>query len=329
MDFLKKTGLDPFIVCLLAAILAAKLFPGPGTAGGPVTLGDAAYWGVGLVFFFYGLRLDRRKLLQGLSNARMHVLVHATTFVFFPLAVFCAAEISGGFKEDCADRLLWIGAYFLAALPSTVSSSVVMVSMAKGNVPAAVFDASMSGLLGVVATPLLMEAVPGDFGVRPAPEAATGIALQVLLPVALGTALNPKFGEWAAARKNALAVFDRAVILLIVYTSFCGSFAGGMFEKFETSKLLLLSLAVAALFFTAFFFLLAACGAMSFNRGDTVTAVFCGSKKSLAHATAMGKVLFSNSAEMGMVLLPVMLYHAMQLVIVSAVAQKWGKERRS
>ena len=59
---------------------------------------------------------------------------------------------------------------------------------------------------------------------------------------------------------------------------------------------------------------------MKFNREDTITALFCGSKKSLVHGSVMSKVLFSNPAIIGVVLLPTMLYHAYQLIIVSIIA---------
>lgn len=48
------------------------------------------------------------------------------------------------------------GRLFLATLPSTVSSSVVMVSIAGGNMAAAIFNASVSSLIGVFVTPLWM-----------------------------------------------------------------------------------------------------------------------------------------------------------------------------
>ena len=43
----------------------------------------------------------------------------------------------------------------------------------------------------------------------------------------------------------------------------------------------------------------------------------------------MSKVLFDNPAVIGVVLLPTMLYHAYQLIIVSIIAQKLGKTAES
>src|SRR5690606_39713389 len=78
----------------------------------------------------------------------------------------------------------WFGVVFLAALPSTVSSSVVMVSIAKGNIPAAIFNASISSLIGVVVTPLwvglFIASATGDFDVT---DIVIKLFLQVLLQI--------------------------------------------------------------------------------------------------------------------------------------------------
>ncbi len=328
MNFLKKIGLDPFIICLFVSILLAWLDPEIGMDRDPVSLGDIATWGVGFIFFFYGLRLERENLKAGLVNMRLHALVHMSTFALFPIVVFCIAEISGGFNPDAPHYYLWIGSYFLATLPSTVSSSVVMVSIARGNMPAAIFNASISSLLGVFMTPLLMAVVLDNVdGMHGLADVIIKLILQVLLPVILGMALNPKFGAWANRHKKMFRMFDQSVIVLIVYTSFCDSFMKKMFSGFSISELALLTASMVALFFFVFFTLWGICKVLSFNREDTITAIFCGSKKSLAHGSVMSKVLFSNPAIIGIVLLPTMIYHAMQLVIVSAIARKWGEEQ--
>jgi sodium/bile acid cotransporter 7 len=147
----------------------------------------------------------------------------------------------------------------------------------------------------------------------------------VIVPVVAGIMLNSKFGKFALAHKVALRNFDQSIILLIVYTSFCDSFHKKMFDGFPMSDIVMLSIAMVGLFFFAMAIVWGLCKAMHFNREDTITAVFCGSKKSLVHGSVMSKVLFSNPAIIGVVLLPTMLYHAYQLIIVSIIAKKLGK----
>ena len=329
MKFLSKIGLEPFIVCLFGAIALAWLNPSIGIASVcGITLSDIATWGVAGIFFFYGLRLDGEKLKAGLVNVRLHLLVHFSTFVLFPIIVLVAMFLFGAFDKNGNVSWLWLGTYFLATLPSTVSSSVVMISIAKGNLPAGIFNASISSLLGVFFTPLLMSVfldnIEGSQGLG---DVILKLVVQVIVPVIAGIALNSKFGKFANAHRVALRNFDQSIILLIVYTSFCDSFHKKMFDGFPVSDIVLLSVAMVALFFFAMAIVWGLCKVMRFNREDTITAVFCGSKKSLVHGSVMSKVIFSNPAIIGVVLLPTMLYHAYQLIIVSIIAKKLGKNQ--
>ena len=327
MKFLSKIGLEPFIICLFLAIALAWLNPNIGIASVfGITLGDIATWGVAGIFFFYGLRLDPEKLKAGLVNVRLHLLVHFSTFILFPAIVLFAMYIFGAFDKGSDISLLWLGTYFLATLPSTVSSSVVMISIAKGNLPAGIFNASISSLLGVFFTPILMSLFLDNLeGTHGLGDVILKLVIQVIVPVVAGIMLNSKFGKFALAHKVALRNFDQSIILLIVYTSFCDSFHKKMFDGFPMSDIVMLSIAMVGLFFFAMAIVWGLCKAMHFNREDTITAVFCGSKKSLVHGSVMSKVLFSNPAIIGVVLLPTMLYHAYQLIIVSIIAKKLGK----
>jgi sodium/bile acid cotransporter 7 len=62
---------------------------------------------------------------------------------------------------------------------------------------------------------------------------------------------------------------------------------------------------------------------LGFSKEDEITIVFCGSKKSLASGVPMAKVLFS-SGSVGMVLLPVMLFHQLQLMVCAVLAQRYA-----
>src|SRR6185436_8469227 len=86
----------------------------------------------------------------GALNVRLHLVVQACTYLLFPLIGWGIVVLGRGRLSD--DLLL--GFFYLCALPSTVSSSVAMTAAARGNVPAAVFNATLSSLLGVFITPL-------------------------------------------------------------------------------------------------------------------------------------------------------------------------------
>ncbi|MEI6950494.1 bile acid:sodium symporter family protein [Paraflavisolibacter sp. H34] len=322
LSLLGRFGLDPFVLMLLVMIVLAKLFPQGGTGEGPWSLSSLAGYGVSLIFFFYGLKLNFAGLKAGLRNWKLHLVVHSSTFLLFPLLVWACK----GLLPDAA-YTLWLGTFFLASLPSTVSSSVVMVSIAEGNIPAAIFNASISSILGVFITPVWMGMVnTGAAGGADMSDIITKLILQVLVPVALGVLFNKKWGHWADRHKKQLKYFDQSIILTIVYTAFCHSFAERLFSNIGPADLVLLGVGMLALFFVAYFITTMACKAFSFNRADTITATFCGSKKSLIHGTVMSKVLFGQSTLTGILLLPLMVYHALQLIVVSMIAQKLAKD---
>jgi len=323
LDKISRFGLDGFLLALIAMIFLAWLWPPAGIQKGIFSLKEAANIGVSLIFFFYGLRLSPDKLKSGLSNWRLHLVVQISTFLVFPLIMLAIIYFFG----DKQNELLWLGVFYVAALPSTVSSSVVMVSIAKGNVPSAIFNASISSLIGVFITPLWMglflKTSTGNFDLG---SVIVKLIIQVLVPVVLGILLHQKFGWFAEKHKKGLRLFDQSIILLIIYTSFCESFGSHLFSGFSMLTLFVIGASMMALFFFMFFLIRGICKLFNFNREDSITAIFCGSKKSLVHGTVMSKVLFHNTAGVGIIILPLMMYHALQLMAASIIAQGMSRQ---
>jgi sodium/bile acid cotransporter 7 len=314
--------IDRFVLAIILVVAIAWLFPQWGSENSKVPLDAIGSVGVSLIFFFYGLKLSPDKIRSGLKNWRLHLLVQSSTFVLFPLIIIACYPLAGA-----THRQLWLAFLFLAALPSTVSSSVVMVSIAKGNLPAAIFNASISGLIGIAVTPLWM----GLF----LQKTATGFDLghiylklltEILLPVVLGLLLQRYLHHYTVRFGRYLTLFDKAVILLIIYKSFAESFEKKVFSAVSWADLLLITLAVIVLFFGVYFLTGWLARYMKFNREDRITAQFCGTKKSLVHGTVFSKVLFPASMPIGIILLPLMLFHAIQIFIISVIAGKLSRK---
>lgn len=308
-----------FVVSLLLAILVAYLFPQLGDFVPLKTITDV---GIGLIFFFYGLKLSVSELKLGISNYKLHVLIQLTTFLLFPALVFMAYP----FLKNTAAENYWLAFFFLAALPSTVSSSVVMVSLAKGNIPAAIFNASLSGIIGVIITPFwlgfFLDASEGfSFS-----EVFLKLLYQIIIPLILGFALHRSLEVFVNRYKSKLSLFDKAIIVLIVYDSFSHSFSANIFNDLSFIDLGLILICVLALFFTVYGISGWISDLFKFNREDKITARFCGSKKSLVHGSVMAKIIFGNSAGAGLFLLPVMLFHISQLILISIFAERYEKE---
>jgi solute carrier family 10 (sodium/bile acid cotransporter), member 7 len=323
LSFLKS---NIFILCLLGSIVLAWLFPYWGSHESPLHLSTLCTYGVSIIFFFYGLRLSPVQMKAGLVNWKLHFLIQGTTFVIFPLLLLVVNK----FFASGDSSTLWLGVFYLAALPSTVSSSVVMVSIAGGNMPAAIFNASISSILGIFVTPLWMSSwIDSDDAGGGVADTILKLCLQILLPVVLGFLLHGKLGQWSGRYRTVLRNFDQLIILLIVYTSFCESFSQSMFSDLSVTSLLFLGLMMVLLFTVIFSLVNLITTQLGFNREDRLTALFCGSKKSLVQGAVMGKVLFPNQAVLGIVLLPLMLYHALQLILGSAIAHRMRRRTMS
>ena len=319
---MKRKLVDPFIITLVSVILLAYLFPQPGTKTSIFHLNEIADIGVSMIFLFYGVQLGPEKLKAGLSNFKLHIVIHVSTFILFPLLIIlCKPLFYTTFLQEA-----WLPFFFLAALPSTVSSSVVMVSIAGGNIPAAIFNASISSLIGVFITPIWMSIFMQQNGNIELGSIISKLLLQVLLPLSVGLLLNKKFGKYAASKKKEIKLFDQTIILLIVYCSYCESFEEGVFKSFKVSNLVLLFAMATSLFILVYSIISVVSSLLHFSREDRITATFCGSKKSLIHGSVMSKILFTNATNSGLVLLPLMLFHGVQLFIISIIA---GRMQRS
>ena len=319
-----KIKIDNFVLAIIVVIMLAYFFPQWGSKDSPVPIDLIGSIGISMIFFFYGLKLSPAKIRNGLKNWRLHLLVQASTFFVFPMIILAFRP----FIQTEDGEMIWLAFLFLAALPSTVSSSVVMVSIAKGNIPAAIFNASISGLLGIVLTPLWM----GLFLTQAAGDFDLGVIYiklltEILVPVVIGISLQRFFGKWVQQYSKQLSTFDKSVILLIIYKSFAESFEDRVFSSVGIADLLYITLATTALFYLVYFLVGFLSKKLGFNEEDRITAQFCGSKKSLIHGTVFSKILFPASFPVGIILLPLMIYHAIQIFIISIIATRMAERR--
>jgi solute carrier family 10 (sodium/bile acid cotransporter), member 7 len=319
---LRRVGMNNFFFLLIAMILLAKLFPFWGTENSPLPLKTITGAGISFIFFFYGVKLSPQKLKEGLSNWKLHLVVQSTTFLVFPMVVLF---FYGLFGEE--GSYLWLGTFYLAALPSTVSSSVVMVSIAGGNLPAAIFNASISSMVGIFITPLWMDVMLPENAVSfDLTDTFIKLSLQVLFPVIIGLLLHARLIGFVNRHQKALKNFDQGIILLIVFTAFAESFAEDMFAGHSSGELIGLGALMLVFFGLMLALMYYISKGLKFSRADTITVMFCGSKKSLVQGAVMGRVMFPDPVIFGIILLPLMIYHALQLMAGSALAQRMGEK---
>lgn len=303
------------------SVTLAWLVPAPGAKGGSLHPELLNKLGVSLIFFLHGLTLSLTALGAGARNWRLHLLVQACTFLLCPLlGLLLLAGVGPRLPVD-----LRTGLFFLCALPSTVSSSVALTATAKGNVPAAVFNATLSSLLGVLLTPLWLSIVLGAAGRGlPVVDVILDLLKWLVLPLFVGQLLRPLLGSFALRHKARIGVLDRLTILMLVYTSFCDSVQDGVWHSGE--KALLVSAAASiALLSATMLIVWQVSRLLEFPLADRVVALFCGSKKTLASGVPMARLIFGAHPGLGIILLPIMLYHPLQLVVGGWLAGRFAR----
>lgn len=264
-----------FLLLLIVMVMMAKFLPFQESYNTYFNLSAFIDWGIAGIFLLYGLKLNLKEVVKDVSNWKLHLLIQSGTFILFPLLVL----VFYPFIKDTEYYNIWLSVFFLASLPSTVSSSVVMVSIAKGNVTSAIFNASISGLIGIVMTPLLMSFfLVSNSSSENQTEIIEQLLIKVLLPIILGVLLNPLFKKWVTKYSNIVAEFDRLIILLIVYESFSSAFIENIFVSVPSLVFVVLALSVVFLFFTVYHILKFLAERLNFNPKDVITTTFCGSK---------------------------------------------------
>lgn len=313
---------DSFILMMAAAVLLGFLWPQGGLSDGPLQLGLVTSVGIALVFFLHGANLDSSALLSGLKQWRVHGVVQATTFIFFPLLCIAIYYLSA----PVLDEKLRIGLFFIGAVPSTIASSVAMTALAKGNIPVAVFNASVSGLFGMLATPIIMTWIGTNHIEFSLIDAFYGIALQLLLPFILGQISRPLTANFIKRHKGWIGKIDRIVIALIVFGSFAKATADQAWSNISLSDIIIVIFLVGAILGCALLFTTKISNIMGLNQADEAAVVFCGSKKSLAAGAPMAQILFAGNPALSMIVLPLMVYHQLQLMVCAILAKGYANK---
>lgn len=320
LDRLKR--LDPLIVLIVLAVIVAIILPARGTFAEWFQI--ATNIAIALLFFLYGARLSTREALNGLTHWKLHLTILVFTFVVYPIIGLVLKPALTPFISDD----LYRGILFLMLVPSTVQSSVAFTSIAKGNVAGSIVAASASSLVGVVATPLLVMLLltsgsDSGTGITIDTSVFVNIAVLLLLPFILGQVTRKWTKKLAAS--SATKVVDRGSITMVVYSAFSSGMVSGVWG--EVSVWEIIFLVVFSIVFVIFMLWLTrfVSSKLGFSRKDVIAIEFCGSKKSLATGLPMATIMFGG-ASLGLLILPLMIYHQVQLMICAWLAARYGRQ---
>ena len=311
-----KLKIDPVVAGIVLAMALGLALPVP--AKGREILSTVADLSVCLVFLVYGMRLRTSEVLAGLTNVKLQLSVLLATYVAFPAFGFLMYKAA----EPVWGQGFATGFLYLAILPSTIQSSVTFVSIAKGNVAAAVCSATISNILGMFVTPLLALLV---LDVGGASGGGLGsIVTKLLAPFIVGQLFQPFVGDWFRARRSTVKKIDNSSIILIVFSAVVNATAEGAWAGVTAWTVLVLIALSVALLATMLALTWFVPGKIGMPREDRTVVLMCGSKKSLATGLPMAKALFPASM-VGAVIVPVVLFHQIQIFVCAIIAARLGR----
>lgn len=310
---------DRMTLMLLAVVAAASIFPAQGDVAAVLKVVTMVM--IGVLFFLHGAKLSRAAIIAGATHWRLHLLVLLCTFALFPVLALL-------FKPGILLLLtpeLYLGILFLCLLPSTVQSSIAFTAAARGNVPAAVCSASVSSLLGIFLTPLLVSvAMPASSGAGASLDSVLMIVYQLLLPFVAGQIARRWIGGWVDRHKSLVRGVDQGSILLVVFSAFSAAVVEGLWSRVPAAMLVNLVVVCIVLLAVVMLVVTWLARRFGFSKADEITIVFCGSKKSLATGIPLAHVLIP-AASISMVVLPLMLFHQIQLIVCAVIAGRYAR----
>jgi sodium/bile acid cotransporter 7 len=314
-----------FLLGLLAAVALAFLFPAPGARGGVLQPEIINNGGIALILFLQGLSLALEKIKRGAGNWRLHALIQAYTFVIFPIVGLALNALTGVFWPGEPEAIRQ-GFLYLCVLPSTISTSVVLTAVARGNTAGALFNAALSNIAGVIATPLLVQLLMNRTGqAGPIGPLLLKITLLTLVPFGAGMLLRPRLAAWVDARKLWVMRISNTVILFIVYSAFCDSVQERIWATHGLGLTLQVLGVVLGLFGLMSALVFVSCQVLRLGREDRIAAYFCSVKKTLAMGVPLAVLIFGDRADLPLILLPVMFYHPVQLFLNGLLANRWAR----
>ncbi|MBN38632.1 MAG: hypothetical protein CMI29_09235 [Opitutae bacterium] len=313
--FPKGSGLS---VALLAVFLAAWIAPAFGLKNGLLVPERLSLVAVFVIFLIQGWKLNLARLREAFADLRSLLLLHSFVFLVPGFLLYGICELGA------VDPLWRPGLFFLAILPTTISSCVVYTRLAGGDADAALGHATFSNLLGMVWVPSVVffgafelfssQGMEKDLLVSL--DLLPDFSLTVFLPILIGWwAKNKLFWSFLPDDSSWLERIPVACILLLAYFSFCSLFDEFGNELFGRSSVFL-TIVVLALLLGLSFLAWGLSRLVSGSGKARVAFLFCGSQKSLALGLPLAQTLLgSGDSSLGLLILPLAIYHFGQLVL--------------
>ena len=317
---MQKVGQFKLIFQLAALLGLAALWPDAESVILSVFPAKAA--AVAVIFFVTGVSLETRNLFDAVGSIKIHAFIQTFSFVLFPLLIAATH-----FPLDAMlDGQITIGLYALACVPTTMSSCVVFTMLAGGNRAVALLNAVFGNLMGLVLSPMLFVALTRAGHVEVEIDKLLilrKIGTLVVIPFILGQLCPARVRSAFRNRKRLCAGINESAILVIVFFSFCSLFrmeSGSLPPR----HLLSLTAYLVAVHLVTLGLVLASVQLLRVPRADRIAATFTAPQKTLAFGLPLIMVFCARTPGIspGIVSLPLILYHSIQLIAASFVKDR-------
>lgn len=305
-----------FFLALMAVIGLGQLAPEMGGREGLLQGRHSGSIAVFVLFIVQGLLLPTESLLRGVMNWRLNIGIQGFIFLAIPALVVPWLFLLDG--RVAPDFLL--GFLYLAVMPTTVATAVVFTNKAGGDAGCALFNATWANVFGIAFVPLVLSFYLQRSGVEIPVMAMLGrLSLLIVVPLIIGQLLRPLARALIFKARGYLSIAANLLVLYLVYIAFCNSVLDGVWHNTPPSSLALLFavtcvlLAVVCALAMAF----VRCCSLDYEKG--VAAFFLTTQKTIATGIPLAQSLFGETHVVGVIILPLMIYHFAQLAVGSFI----------
>lgn len=310
--------LSGFLSGLAVAGALAWTLPWLGARGGPLHTEFTTKVAVFAIFMLQGLALRTETIGQGLLAWKVHLFTQSWIFMGIPILTWLLLSALP------MEPSLRIGFLFLAMLPTTISTSAVFTAQAGGSVTAALFNICTSNVAGVLIVPLWAAWLThGEGETLPVLSLLGEIAVILIVPLFIGQLLRPFARTFVEARKRLIGSTTNVLILFIIFAAFSNSFASRIWEGRAASVVATGIIGAAILLATVSMLVALSLQPLGFSREEKIAAFFCGSQKTLAAGIPIAQSVFADThLVLGIIVLPLMAYHLLQLIAGAFVSER-------
>lgn len=307
-----------FVCGIFVSLSVAFIFPNPGAPGGFLIPSYAGPIATFLIFLIQGIQLKKGAMRELLDYWPLHIACQSTNFVFAPIVFFALAQL---FKPFIEEQSIFMGILFLGMLPTTINSAIAMVHMAGGHAPSAIFNSSLSNILGVFIMPIWINYWMEYLGVVKLELLPIfgKLFFLIILPVFIGKFFREKLKSisWDSLG-NVFKLMSMYLIFLIVYFSFCRSVKSEVWNSITINETAAVIVIILTGLFIIHFGVWHLGKLLGFSKVQLPVFLFCGAQKTLAAGVPLATAMLSQPGleiDTGLFLIPIMIYHPLQMIV--------------